>query len=430
MQTAKVRMRKPQRVYSLLCDDVTLARDEACVVRTDRGIELGVCVLPPEPCSQDMASRYSMRVIRKMTEEDVKTRDHLTKEEEQARALCQKKIKSRNMPMKLVDVEYTFDKHKIVFYFTADDRVDFREIVRDLAHELRSRIEMRHIQVRDEAKVVGGIGSCGRQLCCTTFLNEFKPISMRMAKRQNLSLNPSKISGQCGRLLCCLSYENDQYENMKRRAKPAPSDKAPEKDERDQSRDRGESKRREQSRDRNDAKDRQQPRDRDQSKGRSKGGGDRSTSDPRSRDRDHAEVKKAARAEKPAPVERPPSEPAVKVDPKVPPTEPVVKVEAVVSPAEPAVKVEAKPVPIPEKLEVEAQPEPIQEKAVTAPPVQAAQEKSVEKVAPSPAEPEKRPADTAQAQQPKAADGPPRGKRKKRQKKQRGGKKSGDAGMS
>jgi hypothetical protein len=120
------------------------------------------------------------------------------------------------MKMKLVECEYAFDRKKVIFYFTAEDRVDFRELVRDLAREFKARIELRHIQVRDEAKIIGGIGSCGRELCCTTWLREFLPISMKMAKRQNLSLNPSKISGQCGRLLCCLAYENDLYQRGRR----------------------------------------------------------------------------------------------------------------------------------------------------------------------------------------------------------------------
>jgi cell fate regulator YaaT (PSP1 superfamily) len=216
IHTVKVRLRKPRRVFTFVCNDVDLKRDEACIVQSDRGMEWGTCLLPPEPMPQEMQERYSMRVLRKAGPEDEETHAFLEREEATAKSLCKKKIDERKLPMKLVDVEYTFDKKKVVFYFTADDRVDFRELVRDLAHELRSRIEMRHIQVRDEAKMVGGIGSCGRALCCTTWLNDFKPISMRMAKRQNLALNPSKISGQCGRLLCCLAYENDQYESLKK----------------------------------------------------------------------------------------------------------------------------------------------------------------------------------------------------------------------
>ncbi|MBP8129406.1 MAG: stage 0 sporulation family protein [Candidatus Hydrogenedentes bacterium] len=217
MQIVKVRLRKPRRVFSFLSYDLVLKRDDACIVQSDRGLEYGICILPPEPVTDDAHTRTNMRVVRRVNEEDERTHQQLVEEEKRAYGICLNKIKERRMPMKLVDVEYTFDKRKVVFYFTAEDRVDFRELVRDLAHDLKTRIELRHIQVRDEAKMVGGIGSCGRELCCSTWLNEFKPISMRMAKRQNLSLNPSKISGQCGRLLCCLSYENEMYEGMKKR---------------------------------------------------------------------------------------------------------------------------------------------------------------------------------------------------------------------
>ncbi len=221
MQVVKVRLRKPRRVLTMLCSNIHLDRGDTCVVRSDRGLEWGLCILPPEPCPHERERRFTDTVVRLANEDDFKTFDMLAEEERKARKICQEKIRRHAMDMKLVDVEYTFDKKKIVFYFTAEERVDFRELVRDLAHDLRTRIELRHIQVRDEAKMVGGIGTCGRELCCSSWLEEFRPISMRMAKRQNLSLNPSKISGQCGRLLCCLSYENDQYETMKRRAKQA-----------------------------------------------------------------------------------------------------------------------------------------------------------------------------------------------------------------
>ena len=219
MNVVKIRLRKPRRVFSFLCTELPLDRDDACIVLSDRGEEWGTCILPPEPCPNEMTRRYTMKVLRKTTETDERNYAYIEDEERKAREICLKKIKSRQLPMKLVDVEVTFDKKKIIFYFTADDRVDFRELVRDLAHDLRARIEMRHIQVRDEAKMVGGIGGCGRELCCSSWMNEFKPISMRMAKAQNLSLNPSKISGQCGRLLCCLSYENEQYEAMRKKAR-------------------------------------------------------------------------------------------------------------------------------------------------------------------------------------------------------------------
>jgi cell fate regulator YaaT (PSP1 superfamily) len=219
MNVVKVRLRKPRRVFSFLCSDLPLNRDDECIVLSDRGEEWGTCILPPEPCPSEMTKRYNMKVLRKTTETDEKNYAYIEDEERSAREICLKKIRSRHLPMKLVDVEVTLDKKKVIFYFTADDRVDFRELVRDLAHDLRARIEMRHIQVRDEARMVGGIGGCGRELCCSSWMNEFQPISMRMAKAQNLSLNPSKISGQCGRLLCCLSHENEQYEAMRKKAR-------------------------------------------------------------------------------------------------------------------------------------------------------------------------------------------------------------------
>lgn len=236
MHIVKVRLRKPRRVLSFLSYDLMLKRDEPCIVQTERGLEFGVCVLPPEPILDEAQSRTTLRVVRRLNEDDVRTCRQIVDDEDRAFGNCLEKIKQRKMPMKLVDVEYTFDRKKVVFFFTADDRVDFRELVRDLAHDLKTRIELRHIQVRDEAKMVGGIGSCGRELCCSTWLNEFKPISMRMAKRQNLALNPTKISGQCGRLLCCLSYENELYESIKKKKTQAAQEQsqleaAPEEDE-------------------------------------------------------------------------------------------------------------------------------------------------------------------------------------------------------
>ena len=217
MQTVKVRVRKPTRVLTFLANDIAMTRMDRCVVRSDRGLEFGVCIVPPETCPPDQEKRYKMHVVRKATEQDEATYYRIKEEEQSAAVVCKRKIADRKLPMKLVDTEYTFDKGKIVFHFTAADRVDFRELVRELAHDLKTRIELRHIQVRDEARIVGSIGVCGRELCCSTWLQEFQPISMKMAKRQNLSLNPSKISGQCGRLLCCLSYENDLYQNRKLR---------------------------------------------------------------------------------------------------------------------------------------------------------------------------------------------------------------------
>ncbi|MCP4639710.1 MAG: hypothetical protein GY851_04725 [bacterium] len=226
MQTVRVRLRKPTRVFTFRCDNITLKREDSCIVRSDRGLEYGVCIMPPETCSDDLKDRVKMSVVRKATESDEHTFDVIQSEEAKAREICKSKISEHKLGMKLVDVEYTFDKHKIVFYFTAAERVDFRHLVRDLAQDLKTRIELRHIQVRDEAKIVGGLGVCGRELCCATWLPEFKPISMKMAKRQNLSLNPSKISGQCGRLLCCLEYENENYEDVRKRKRTEAAEQA------------------------------------------------------------------------------------------------------------------------------------------------------------------------------------------------------------
>lgn len=227
MQTVLIRLRKPTRVFTFLSDAVDLRRHDDCIVQSDRGMEFGTCILPPEACPVGMEKRYKMTVLRKASADDETTYAKLLEDEATAKRTCKEKIASRKLRMKLVDAEYTFDKQKLIFYFTAEDRVDFRQLVRDLAQQFKTRIELRHIQVRDEAKIVGGLGICGRELCCSTFLREFKPISMKMAKRQNLSLNPTKISGQCGRLLCCLAYENDMYQRERRKVKPQPSDIVP-----------------------------------------------------------------------------------------------------------------------------------------------------------------------------------------------------------
>lgn len=227
MQTVQVRLRKPNRVYSFLSDDIPLDKDDSCIVRSERGLEFGVCIMAPEPSADGDEQKISQQVVRKATYNDENTYAQLVMEEEKAKGICKAKIAERSLPMKLVDCEYTFDKRRVVFYFTAEDRVDFRELVRDLAQELKTRIELRHIQVRDEAKMIGGIGTCGRELCCATWLRDFMPISMKMAKRQNLSLNPSKISGQCGRLMCCLSYENDMYVLEKKARQPKPQPQVP-----------------------------------------------------------------------------------------------------------------------------------------------------------------------------------------------------------
>lgn len=216
MNLARIRLRKPRRVLQCLCSEqITLKRDDPCIVQTDRGLEWGICLIPPEPCSSEIEKQTQYKVIRKANANDINNMKNLELEEKKAFGICLKYIAKHNLPMRLVDSDYTFDKHKLTFYFTADHRIDFRELVKDLAQEFRTRIELRHIQIRDQAKLVGGMGVCGLQLCCTRWLEQFMPISMRMAKRQNLSLNPSKISGQCGKLLCCLAYENEMYPPLK-----------------------------------------------------------------------------------------------------------------------------------------------------------------------------------------------------------------------
>lgn len=223
-QTVRVRLRKPPRVFTFVATDVELHRNDTCVVKTDRGVEYGTCVAPPEDAAPGEEERLQMSVLRKASHHDDTTFKQIQMDEHRALQICREKVDARRLPMRLVECEYTFDRKKIIFYFTADDRVDFRELVKDLAFEMKARIELRHIQVRDQAKMVGGIGTCGRELCCTTWMRDFMPISMKMAKKQNLSLNPTKISGQCGRLMCCLAYENEMYDSQRRQQRPRPEE--------------------------------------------------------------------------------------------------------------------------------------------------------------------------------------------------------------
>lgn len=184
------------------------------IVETARGIECGDVVIENREVSDSEIVSPLKPVIRIATKEDLETVKRNKEKEKEAFNICLEKIEKHNLVMKLVDVEYTFDNNKILFYFTADGRVDFRELVKDLASVFRTRIELRQIGVRDESKMLGGLGVCGRPFCCKTFLGEFQPVSIKMAKEQSLSLNPSKISGACGRLMCCLKYEQDVYEEL------------------------------------------------------------------------------------------------------------------------------------------------------------------------------------------------------------------------
>lgn len=198
------------KMYDFDAGTLVLAQGDRVVVETERGVGVGQVVRPPVEKGAEAADSLTL-VKRKATPEDLAAVERITQKEQEAYRFCVNRIMERNMPMKLVRVEYQFDSSKAVFFFTADGRVDFRDLVKDLAHSFHTRIEMRQIGVRDEAKMTGGIGICGRELCCSSFLREFQPVSVKMAKEQNLALNPNKISGQCGRLLCCLDYEYETY---------------------------------------------------------------------------------------------------------------------------------------------------------------------------------------------------------------------------
>lgn len=210
-----VRFKPAGKLYYFDNSGLDLQDEEAVIVETARGIEYGMVVIGPREVSEDQLVLPLKKVIRKVNEEDEKIYAHNKSREADAMEICREKVKAHNLPMRLIDVEYTFDMGKIIFYFTAEGRVDFRELVKDLASIFKTRIELRQIGVRDEAKMLGGIATCGRILCCNSFLREFAPVSIKMAKEQHLSLNPTKISGICGRLMCCLKYESDLYDSKK-----------------------------------------------------------------------------------------------------------------------------------------------------------------------------------------------------------------------
>ena len=212
-----VRFKKAGKIYYFSPADFDIKRGQYVIVETARGIEFGECVVGIKEISEEEIVSPLKSVIRIADEKDIqKHRENKSKEIE-ALDICLKKIKEHNLDMKLIDVEYTFDNNKVIFYFTADGRVDFRELVKDLATIFKTRIELRQIGVRDEAKMIGGLGPCGRPMCCSTFLGDFASVSIKMAKEQNLSLNPTKISGICGRLMCCLNYEQSTYEEIRKR---------------------------------------------------------------------------------------------------------------------------------------------------------------------------------------------------------------------
>lgn len=209
-----VRFKNVGKVYYFSPNGLELKPKDKVIVETARGLECGEVTFSDRGVADDEISGELKPVIRSATEKDLRTVEENKEKEKAAFDICLKKIEAHNLKMKLVDVEYTLDRNKILFYFTADGRVDFRELVKDLASVFRTRIELRQIGVRDESKMVGGLGICGRPFCCNTFLGDFQPVSVKMAKEQSLSLSPVKISGTCGRLMCCLKYEQDAYEHL------------------------------------------------------------------------------------------------------------------------------------------------------------------------------------------------------------------------
>lgn len=209
-----VRFKRAGKIYYFDPGSLGTELNMYVIVETARGIEFGQVVVPNKEVGDEEIVAPLKKVIRAATEEDVKHAGENEIREKEASSTCIQKIKDHNLDMKLIDVEYTFDNNKVLFYFTAEGRVDFRELVKDLAAVFKTRIELRQIGVRDESKMMGGIGICGRVLCCNSFLGEFHPVSIKMAKEQGLSLNPTKISGACGRLMCCLKYEQDAYEEI------------------------------------------------------------------------------------------------------------------------------------------------------------------------------------------------------------------------
>lgn len=211
-----VRFRTAGKIYFFDPLQFKVKRGDHVIVETARGVEYGTVVCAPKEVEEDKVFQPLKAVLRVATERDDEQERANKKKEKEAFHICLEKIRKHNLEMKLIDAEYTFDNNKVLFYFTADGRIDFRELVKDLASVFKTRIELRQIGVRDETKILGGMGSCGRPLCCHTHLSEFIPVSIKMAKEQNLSLNPTKISGVCGRLMCCLKHEEETYEELNR----------------------------------------------------------------------------------------------------------------------------------------------------------------------------------------------------------------------
>lgn len=212
-----VRFRTVGKIYYFDPKGYEVTRGTNVIVETARGVEFGTVIMGPKEVEDESIVAPLKPILRIATEDDIARESYNRSREQEAYAVCKEKIREHNLEMKLIRAEYTFDNNKLLFYFTADGRIDFRNLVKDLASAFRTRIELRQIGVRDETKMLGGIGICGRELCCHTFLTDFAPVSIKMAKEQNLSLNPTKISGTCGRLMCCLNNEAETYEYLNSR---------------------------------------------------------------------------------------------------------------------------------------------------------------------------------------------------------------------
>jgi len=217
VEVVGIRFKQAGKIYYFDPAGLNIQNGQYVIVETSRGIEYGEVVIGVRSVEEETIISPLKKVIRIATEEDKKIEQENIDREKLAFGICVAKVKDHGLEMKVIDVEYTFDRNKVIFYFTADGRIDFRELVKDLATVFKTRIELRQIGVRDEAKMIGGVGICGRTLCCSTYLGDFQPVSIKMAKEQSLSLNPTKISGVCGRLMCCLKYEQDAYEEVNKR---------------------------------------------------------------------------------------------------------------------------------------------------------------------------------------------------------------------
>ena len=216
VEVVGVRFKSSGKMYYFSPGELDIKEGEGVIVETARGMEYAEVYMARTMVKDDNIVKPLKSIVRIADSKDKKKHEENEAKKAEAMKLCQEKITKHGLEMKLIDVEFTFDNNKIVFYFTADGRIDFRELVKDLASVFRMRIELRQVGVRDEAKMLGGVGCCGRPLCCASWLSDFQPVSIKMAKNQNLSLNPTKISGICGRLMCCLNYENDVYCQMRK----------------------------------------------------------------------------------------------------------------------------------------------------------------------------------------------------------------------